>query len=192
MSRKTERSELVSGCVARIRSIDAGEDISRDKLQAIKSVLVKLAARKDLFSFEDFPPPGADQKRRSCLYRLSEDDDHRFALYINSADGKVDAPAHDHTTWAVIAGISGLEVNKFYNHADDGVAEKSQARVEQGSGVCLLPDDLHSIHIEAGSPVINFHMYGLALEQLHHRQYWSPKENKWQVFPAHTDIRDAR
>jgi len=35
-------------------------------------------------------------------------------------------------------------------------------------------------------------MYGLALEQLHRREYYKPKENAWAVFPAHSDIREAR
>ena len=31
-----------------------------------------------------------------------------------------------------------------------------------------------------------------ALEQLHRREYYKPKENAWAVFPAHSDIREAR
>ena len=62
--------------------------------------------------------------------------------------------------------------------------------VRQGSGVAFLPDDLHSIHIEG--PVLNFHMYGKGLEQLHGREYYKADEKRWKVFPAHSDIRDAR
>ena len=192
MNRQDERSRLVCECMKKIRAIEGDGDITIDKLQAIKAQLTELSENRDLFSIKDFPPPDATSDRRSCLYRLSEDDDHRFALYINSADGVVNAPVHNHTTWAVIVGITGLELNKFYDRTGAGVAEKSAARVEQGQGVCLLPDDLHSIHIEAGEPVINFHMYGLALEQLHRREYWSRRDQKWSVFPAHTDIREAR
>jgi hypothetical protein len=53
-----------------------------------------------------------------------------------------------------------------------------------------MPTDLHSIHIEA--PLINFHMYGLGLEQLHSRRYYKPAENAWAIFPPHADIREAR
>lgn len=192
MNRQSERSERVADCMNKIRTIEAGGHVNLEKLQAIKAALIELAADRDLFSIGDFPPPDADSDRHSCLYRLSEDDDHRFALYINAADGVVNAPVHNHTTWAVIVGITGLEVNKFYDYAQTGVEQKSEARVEQGRGVCLLEDDLHSIHIEAGEPVINFHLYGLGLEQLHQRKYWSKREQKWLVFPAHSDIRDAR
>jgi len=56
--------------------------------------------------------------------------------------------------------------------------------------VTFMPEDLHSIHIDA--PLINFHMYGLGLEQLDKRRFYKPQENAWSVFPAHSDIREAR
>jgi hypothetical protein len=56
--------------------------------------------------------------------------------------------------------------------------------------VCFLPEDLHSIHIQA--PLINFHMYGLGLDRLHKREFYKADEGVWRVFPAHADIREAR
>jgi hypothetical protein len=53
-----------------------------------------------------------------------------------------------------------------------------------------MPEDLHSIHI--GAPLRNFHMYGLALDQLHSREFYKAEEGVWKVFPAHADIREAR
>jgi predicted metal-dependent enzyme (double-stranded beta helix superfamily) len=187
-----ERNEEISKTVDRIRQMSGDGEIHPDILEGIKKELIALAAKKHLFSLEDFPPPEPSLKRRSCLYRLSEDTDHRFALYANAADGAVNAPPHDHTTWAVIVGVEGLEKNKFYNRAEKGVEQVGEGRVEEGSGVALMPDDLHSIHIEEGSPVLNFHMYGLGLEQLHKRNYWNKNKGIWEVFPAHTDIREAR
>ena len=65
-------------------------------------------------------------------------------------------------------------------------------RVGPGEGVAFLPDELHSIHIHGDAPVRNFHMYGLALDQLAEREYWSKKEQVWKVFPAQDDIIDRR
>jgi predicted metal-dependent enzyme (double-stranded beta helix superfamily) len=123
---------------------------------------------------------------------LSEDDDHGFALYLNVASGTVNAPPHDHTTWAVIVGIEGQEENRFYEKAPSGVKQIGGHVVEAGTGVALMPDDIHTIHIEDGAPVLNFHMYGLGLEQLHGRNFWNRNKEKWEIFPAHTDIREAR
>jgi predicted metal-dependent enzyme (double-stranded beta helix superfamily) len=190
MDRVAERRREIAAAVADIRDIEKGEGVNRAALEKIKARLIRLAARTDLFDPKDYPPPEAGQKMRSCLYRLSEDADHRFALYANASLGGYGTPAHNHTTWAVIVGVTGEELNKFYDRVGEGVREKGEDVVRQGTGVAFLPDDLHSIHIEA--PLLNFHMYGLGLEQLHRREFYKEKERCWAVFPAHSDIRDAR
>jgi hypothetical protein len=35
-------------------------------------------------------------------------------------------------------------------------------------------------------------MYGLALEQLHRREFYKSDEHVWGIFPPHSDIREAR
>jgi predicted metal-dependent enzyme (double-stranded beta helix superfamily) len=164
----------------------------RGSLQVMQQALQNLAARGDLFTHEAFPLPEEGGRRASALYRLSEDEDGRFALYVNSARAGVDSPAHNHTTWAIIAGIRGCEENRFYERTDDGVNETGRFPVEAGTSVAFLPDDLHSIHIHEGAPVLNFHLYGLALEQLSERVFFKASAGTWERFPAHVDIREAR
>jgi len=191
MDRATERRKEIESAVADIRDIERREGVNPESLTKIKSRLIRLASRTDLFDPKDYPPPAPGQKLRSCLYRLSEDADHRFALYANASLGGYGTPAHNHTTWAVIVGVTGEEQNRFYDRSlNGGVREKGREVVRQGTGVAFMPDDLHSIHIDA--PLLNFHMYGLALEQLHRREFFKEKEGRWEVFPAHSDIRDAR
>ena len=88
------------------------------------------------------------------------------------------------------AGVTGEEENRFYDRVEGKPVQKGDYLVKQGTGVCFLPDDLHSIHIQA--PLINFHMYGLGLDQLHKREFYKADEGVWRVFPAHADIREAR
>jgi predicted metal-dependent enzyme (double-stranded beta helix superfamily) len=122
---------------------------------------------------------------------LKRDTGRLADLLVGLLHGGYGTPAHDHTTWAVIVGVTGAELNKFYEPTEDGgVREKGAFTVRAGSGVAFMPTDLHSIHIEA--PLINFHMYGLGLEQLHSRRYYKPAENAWAIFPPHADIREAR
>lgn len=186
------RKRLVEEAVADIRAIEAADGVTRDSLQKILARLTALAAHAELFNLETYPAPPDGDGRRSCLYRISEDADHRFALYANASRGGYGTPAHNHTTWAVIAGVTGAdELNRFYERtADGGVRQTGERSVRAGNGVAFLPDDLHSIHIDA--PLLNFHMYGLGLEQLHRREYYKPDEHRWQVFPPHSDIREAR
>jgi predicted metal-dependent enzyme (double-stranded beta helix superfamily) len=191
MDRESERASAINEAVADIRAIEAERGVTRESLELMKARLLALAARRDLFTLADYPAPPAGNERNSTLYRLAEDDDHRFALYANAARGGVHSPAHNHTVWAVIVGVEGEELNRFYQRAPEGgVRETGSAVVKRGTGVAFLPDDLHSIHIE--EPVLNFHMYGKGLEQLHRREYWKADENRWKVFPAHSDIREAR
>lgn len=186
-----EMARLVAQTVSDIRDIEAHQGVSRDSLSDIESRLLQLAAREDLFHLRAFPPPPADSANNSTLYRLSEDDDHRFALYANAANGSYGTPAHNHTTWAVIVGVCGEELNRFYERtADGGVRETGGFVVAKGAGCTFLPEDLHSIHI--AGPLLNFHMYGLALEQLHERQYYRTKDHDWRVFPPHAGICEAR
>jgi predicted metal-dependent enzyme (double-stranded beta helix superfamily) len=187
--KSVERRAAIAATVAEVREIER-RGVTRASLERIKERLAVLAARQDLFSDKDFPPPAPGGKLKSCLYRVAEDADHRFALYVNSSLGGHNTPPHNHTTWAVIVGVSGAELNRFYDRDGGGVREKGQYVVEQGTGVCFMPDDLHSIHIEA--PLVNFHMYGLGLDQLHSREYYQAQTESWKVFPAHGDIREAR
>src|SRR4051812_34919826 len=188
--RAISRKKEIDAAVADVREIEKHEGVTRASLDKIKQRLMRLAVRQDLFTASDYPPPAPGGKRNSCLYRVAEDPDHRFALYVNSSDGNYGTPAHNHTTWAVIVGVSGEELNRFYDRVEDGVREKGTAVVRQGTGVAFMPDDLHSIHIQA--PLVNFHMYGLALEQLQRREYYQPEERTWKVFAPHSDIREAR
>jgi predicted metal-dependent enzyme (double-stranded beta helix superfamily) len=185
-----DRKHEIESAVTDVRTIEKRDGVTRESLEKIKQRLIRLAARRELFSASDFPPPEPGGKLKSCLYRVAEDADHRFALYVNSSLGGHSTPAHNHTTWAVIVGVTGEELNRFYDRAGGRPVEKGQYVVKQGTGVCFLPEDLHSIHIQA--PLINFHMYGLALDHLHSREYYKEAEREWRVFPAHGDIREAR
>lgn len=160
------RRRAVNETLAEIRAIEAADGVNRDTLERMKSCLLALAAKHELFPQADFPLPEPDSRNRGHLYRLSEDDDHRYALYANAALSGIDSPVHDHTTKREI--------------------------VTTGTGVSLMPDDLHSIHIHGSEPVLNFHAYGLALEQLHGRQYYREKDDQWLPFPASAHIREAR
>jgi len=192
-TRAEQRQQAIAATVARVREIETSRGANPQSLEAIKSELMKLAARTELFPIEDFPPPAEAAGNPSCLYLLSEDDDHRFALYANSTNRKyVNAP-HNHTTWAVIVGVHGEEPNRLYKRsADGGVEQTGIAVVKQGTGVAFMPDDLHSLDIPGGVPMLNFHMYGLAIPQLFKREYYNARDHSWHYYPPHTDIRDAR
>ncbi len=196
MDSNTERREAVAGTIAAIRAIEDERGVNPDALEAVKGVLLQLADRRELFPLGDFPI-GPDDGN-AVVYRLSEDDDHRFALYASTGMPGKGVYPHNHTTWAVIVGIHGEEHNILYERADDGsepgIGELRKVReitVSDATGVTLMPDDIHSIHIEGDDQTVHLHMYGLALEQLSERVMYNTQAGTYKVFPAGQNIRWA-
>ena len=180
----------VTAAIDDIRKIEAEHGVTRQGVEAIRDRLVAMAADRSAFDLDEFPAPLDDDPKTSFLYRLSEDDDGRFALYAQRSRGRVNTPAHNHTTWACVVGFDGAELNRFYERTDDGVRQTHDNLVQAGTGVAMLPDDLHSIHIDG--PALNFHCYGLALERLSEREYYNPTEKTWKIFSSVSGIREAR
>jgi hypothetical protein len=70
--------------------------VTREGVEAVKIVLIKLAKKKKSFPLSDFPiHPNADGN--GDIYRLSEDDDHRFALYASIGMPGKGVWSHNHT-----------------------------------------------------------------------------------------------
>lgn len=191
----TERMQLVREMLARVRKVTE-PDIRRDSLDAIKAELVALAARRDLFPVDEFPPI---EGGNASMYRLSEDADHRYALYVVAPAPGQFAPPHDHSTWAVIAGVHGRESNKLYTRTDDGT-QPGVAQIEQsveldivpGTAIALMPDDIHSIHLGADGPHANLHLYGMSVEHCPERKMYSRSKGTYKIFPAATGVQKAR
>ena len=80
-ARQEQRTQAIQSTVARIRAIEAEQGMTPASLERIKQTLLELAARQDLFPLSDFPLPAPGAERNNALYRLSEDPDHRYALY---------------------------------------------------------------------------------------------------------------
>lgn len=187
------RETAVRDAVSKVRAIEAEMGVTRQALEKIREILIPLGERAELFPLETFGLAADEQSR---VYCLSEDEDKRFALYASvGRPGKAVAP-HNHTTWAVIVGVHGEEHNRFFEREDDGsVPGEGQLRqtgshvVRRGSGVTLLPDDIHAIHIEGDGPTLHLHMYGLALDQLVERVQFNEETGAYGKMSLSTRIR---
>ena len=175
------RTASVAAAVDRIRAIEAAQGVTRPALAAIRTELLALAANEQLFPSAAFPPPPEGQKG-SNRYLLQEDSGNRFALYLNALNPGNSTKPHDHTTWAVVVAVDGQELNKVYDRLDDGtdparceMRVREEIMVEPGRGICLMPEDIHSIHTTGERPTRHLHMYGLALEKLDDRKAYDPE-----------------
>lgn len=181
---KAARAAAVANAVGRIRDIEAAQGVTRPALEAIRDELMLLARQEHLFPTAEFPPPPGGE-RGSNRYLLHEDPGSRFALYLNALNPGNETRPHDHTTWAVVVAVEGQELNRVYERLDGGVDQercsvrvREEVMVEPGRGICLMPDDIHSIHTAGTAPTRHLHMYGLALDRLDGRKAYDMESGR--------------
>jgi predicted metal-dependent enzyme (double-stranded beta helix superfamily) len=185
-----DRERAVAACITDVKAIIGAQGVTRDALEQVKGRLLKLAARRDLFSFDHFPV----LHEGSTMHLLSEDDDHGFALYAVAAKGTSETPPHDHTTWAVVVGVEGEERNRLYRRIDGGVPGEEKLEpagetvVRPGAGVALMPEDIHSIRRESTAPMLHFHLYGRSIEHLPERRQFDLEKGTSAVYPTNPRI----
>ena len=170
MNLHQERAAAVRRLIDEARTIEK-EGVTYASLEKIGGLLSSLASRAELFPQEEFPL-GAE----GGIYRLSEDPDHRFALYASAGGPGKKVPPHNHTTWAIIAGVHGAERNVVYERLDNGAQEgivqlreapSKEKTLNRGDVIAFLPDDFHHIETPVGSGnALHLHFYGLSLEHL--------------------------
>ncbi len=193
MSLMEARREAVERTLARVRGIEAELGATRAALDAIKPVLIELASQTELFPAAHFPVSPAGHGR---VYRLAEDSDRRFALYASAGVPGKAQPPHNHTTWAVISGVFGDEHNVFYERTDNRerpgvgrIRKTGELTVRCGNACAFLPDDFHTIEVVGGKPSLHLHLYGMSLEHLPERIFFSTSEGgAYRVFGAPPNI----
>lgn len=188
------RARAVEAFLAQARSsLLPGAGAPGDTLQAVADALVRLGQQRSLFPAAHFP---VDAQRPAQVYRLAEDADGGFALYLSAGLAGKAQPPHDHTTWAVIAGVEGNERNVLYRRektadpARDALVHQRTVDVASGSAVVLLPDDVHTIELVDGQDGRHLHFYGRALELLDRRVVFEgPQGGSYRHFAAPKNIR---
>ena len=187
----SERERAVAACIDDVKRIIGAQGVTRGALERVKGRLLALAERRDLFSFAQLPL----LHQGSTMHLLSEDEDHGFALYAVAAHSESETPPHDHTTWAVVVGVEGAELNRHWRRVDDGpvagegrLEESGVTVVEPGTGVALMPDDIHSIERVGDAPMLHFHLYGRSIEHLPERKQFDQAAGTYRDYPANPNI----
>ncbi|EKF18337.1 cysteine dioxygenase family protein [Nitratireductor pacificus] len=179
------REEEVEAVLAKVRVAMTGGP-NRAALEDAKNALIGLAAKRDLWSEAEYPRP--DEGERQARYLIAQDDPQGLTLYLNVMLPGKKIPPHNHTTWACIAAVEGVEHNTLYERLDNGsVPGRAEIRVdrvvsvEPGAGVAMMPDDVHHVEIQGEQPIRHLHMYGRPLETLTERLVFDPEAGTTKI-----------
>src|SRR5699024_5075757 len=126
------------------------QGVNRASLEDIKPLLNSLAAQTELWITPEFPEPVLPEL--TAFYLIHKDLETGHAFYLNIMSPGEATPIHNHTTWACIAAVEGIETNYLYKRIDDGSREQfaqltqsGVMSVGPGTGIAMLPDDIHSV-----------------------------------------------
>src|SRR5687768_15648959 len=163
--RKSAVLKLIAGAMA---VIDI-QGLTRSSLVNILARLQELAARRQYWEADSYPVAKGDSP--SALYKIAEDPDRGFALYLEVACPGMKVPPHNYMTWVCIAAVEGREDNILYRREDRGsgpgrasLIETGRAVIERGRGIALMPDAIHAIANSSSDTARHLHFYGQAPE----------------------------
>lgn len=166
----SRRAAAVAGFLATAkRLVPDPEHATSEQLQAVARVLEALGLQQELFPSAHFP---VSEGNPAQVYRLSEDNAGRYGLYLSAGLPGKAQPPHDHTTWAIIAGVSGAERNVFFRRSKtadplrDRLTNEKTVDVVPGKSVVLSPTDVHTIELVGEAPGLHLHFYGRGLEYM--------------------------
>ncbi|MFZ9799193.1 MAG: hypothetical protein ACO3C0_01125 [Burkholderiaceae bacterium] len=178
------QAESISNHIDKIRAIAEQNELTRQSLADIEVLVLEMAAQKEWWAESLYPSPASDELQ--ARYLIQEDADQRFALYLNVMRPGKKIPPHNHTTWACIAAVEGIERNVLFERVHAGtepgpakLREVGQKSVSPGTAIALMPDDIHAVYIES-SMIRHLHMYGRALETLSERLVYDVESESCQ------------
>ena len=112
------------------------------------------------------------------VHLLHEESDHRLAVFVVAWMPGRGAPPHDHGTWAVVAGIAGIEHNTLYKRIDDRTHQtfaeltvKQEDDIGEGDFVCMRQGGIHSVRNDTDRVTLSLHTYGRHLNHTGRSQF---------------------
>jgi predicted metal-dependent enzyme (double-stranded beta helix superfamily) len=170
----TERGQAIDSLIRDVRAMLDAAPLDRALLARIRARILGLAARKDFWGESRYPaPPEGERQNR---YLIGQEGPRGISLYLNVLRRGKTIPPHNHTTWACVAAVEGVEHNTLYDQLDDGatpghaeIRERETVAIGPGDAIAMLPDDIHAVEIRDDAIIRHLHFYGRPLETLDSR-----------------------
>ena len=144
--------------------ISVGGEPDANEFAQIAAAMALLAKSLDLDK-EKFPEAVSGQE---LLYPLHVGEDGPALYLVSDAAGVHGAP-HEHQTWAVIAGISGNEVNEVFQIRDAQtrmVTPVSKREIQSMDVLCMRSNEIHATYAAGPQATYHLHLYGKPLHRL--------------------------
>ena len=165
----------LSDYVADLRRITRETDNEEEIISRVGPLAQRLALDKNWLQKKHYET-NAEQGFGAHL--LHEEPDHTLAVFVvNWLPGR-GAPPHDHGTWAVVAGVEGVERNISYRRLDDGsrpdyaeLAVKKEISAGEGELIRMKTGGIHSVQNDTDSLTLSLHTYGKHVNHTNRSQF---------------------
>ncbi|MFP6729404.1 MAG: cysteine dioxygenase family protein [Alphaproteobacteria bacterium] len=171
--------------VADLRRITAETTDESEIFDRLGPLAQQLVADKSWLKPEYYQ---ADAEQRFGINVLHEEAGHSLAIFMVSWDPHKGVAPHDHGTWALIAGVEGIERNTSYARLDDrsrdGYAEieiKSELQAGPGDLVCMKNGGIHSVRNDSDAVTLSLHTYGMHVNHTE-RSVYDMEANSAETF----------
>jgi len=185
------RESAVVNSIKKIRKILNDSEVDRESLEQVQVELAVLAGERNFWFAPEFPEPVPPSL--TTFYLIHKDPKSGIALYLNIMRPEELTPIHNHTTWACIASVEGVETNYLFTRVDDGsmpghadIIDKGTRQVGPGAGIGILPDDIHAVSNLGDTVVRHLHLYGCGVEFLTERLMFDVEKKSCTRMPLIT------
>lgn len=158
-----------------LRSITSECEDPQDIISRVGPCAERAALGKEWLQSEHYT---CDTEQGFGVHLLHEEADHSLAIFAIAWLPGRGAPPHNHGTWAVVAGVDGLETNTFWKRLDDGsrpgyanVVYNGEKTFGPGEVVAFLPHELHSVTNKTEEITVSLHIYGKHLNYTGRSQF---------------------
>jgi predicted metal-dependent enzyme (double-stranded beta helix superfamily) len=170
----TEAYSLQDYC-ADLRAISAQTSNEDEILRLVGPLAQRFVADRSWLEPRHYE---TDAEQGFGVHLLHEEPDHSLAVLVLSWLPGRGTPPHDHGTWAVVAGVEGVERNVRYNRVDDGSREdfaeleiKHEFDAHEGDLVCMKTGGIHMVTNETDRVTLSVHTYGRHINHTNRSQF---------------------